>query len=41
MSALLENDVQTRDTAAALDVRGLTKHFAGGGFFSRTTIRAP
>jgi peptide/nickel transport system ATP-binding protein len=41
MSLLLERERWVRqDGAAALDVRGLTKHFGGGGIFQRQLIRA-
>jgi peptide/nickel transport system ATP-binding protein len=41
VSALLEReDIETVTESAALDVRGLTKHFSGGGLFTRHRIRA-
>jgi peptide/nickel transport system ATP-binding protein len=43
MSALLEDEPVTTTatgSAAALDVRGLTKHFGSGGLFTRHRIRA-
>jgi peptide/nickel transport system ATP-binding protein len=40
VSTLLENETETQNGVAALDVRGLTKHFSNGGIVRRQFIRA-